>query len=331
MNRRHAARALALAPLAFGLRPAASLAQATGRVYRIGYLSQPSQASVQQALDAFLKALREMGWVEGRNLHIEYRWADGDASRLPGQAADLVKQKVDLIVAPAGTAALAAKAATTTIPIVMIFPVDPVQLGLVASLSRPGGNVTGTTLTPGPEIFGRQLQLLKDAVPRATRVAVLRNPTEPGTSSQVGAMEAAAKTMGVRLMQVTARGPEDFDAAFATMAREHAEALLAATSSTWIVHRARLAELAIQHRLATMFNYREMVEAGGLMSYSVNMVDFIGRAATYVDRILRGAKAADLAVEQPTEFELVVNAKTAKAIGLTLPQTILQRADEVIG
>lgn len=330
MNRRDAARALALVPLAFGVRPAISLAQAPGRVYRIGYLSQPSRASVQQALDAFLKSLREKGWVEGRNLEIEYRWADGDASKLPAQAADLVKRKVDLIVAPAGTAALAAKAATSTIPIVMIFPVDPVKLGLVASIARPGGNVTGTTLTPGTEIFGRQLQLLKEAVPAATRIAILRNPTEPGAAALTSVLESAAKAMGVRLQHVTARGPEDFDAAFAAMTREKAEALLAATSSTWIVHRERLAEIAIRHRLATMFNYREMVEAGGLMSYSVNMADFIGRAASYVDRILRGAKPADLPVEQPSEFELVVNLRTAKAIGLALPPALLQRANDVI-
>ena len=330
MNRRDATRALALAPLAFGATPLSSLAQQPGKVRRIGYLSQPSRESVKEALDAFLRALQDMGWVDGRNLAIDYRWADGDAERLPALAAELVARKVELIVAPAGTAALAAKAASTSIPIVMIFPVDPVALGLVKTLAHPGGNVTGTTLAPGPEIFGRQLQLLKEAVPRATRIAILANPADPGWDSQFGAVEAAAKSMGVRLQQVLARGPDDFDAAFAAMTRERAEALMAGSSSTWIVHRARLAELAIRHRLATMFNYREMVAAGGLMAYSINMSDFIGRSAVYVDRILRGSKPADLPVEQPTKFELVINLKTAKAIGLSLPPALLQRADDLI-
>lgn len=330
MNRRDAARWLALAPVALGANPLASLAQSPGKVRRIGYLSQPSRESVAQALDAFLRALKDMGWVDGRNLAIEYRWADGDAARLPALAADLVGRKVELIVAPAGTAALAARAATSSIPIVMIFPVDPVKLGLVASLAHPGGNVTGTTLAPGPEIFGRQLQLLKEAVPHATRIAVLVNPGDPGVASPFDALAGAAKTIGVRLQSVAARGPDEFDGAFAAMAREQSEAILVSSSSTWIVHRTRLAELAIKHRLATMSNYREMVDAGGLMAYSVSMRDFIGRAAVYVDRILRGAKPADLPVELPTTFEFVVNLRTAKAIGLTLPQALLRRADDLI-
>ena len=308
----------------------AAKAQQPVKVYRLGYLSQPTRESVAQAVDAFLKKLRELGWIEGQNLVIEYRWAEGDAERLPGLAAELVRDKVDLIVAPAGTAALAAKKATSTIPIVMIFPIDPVELGLVTSLRRPGGNVTGTTFAASPEIFGKQLQLLKEAVPRASRVALLENPADPTWSVQHTSVEAAARAMGVRLQSTTARGPEELDAAFAAMARERADALLVSGSSVYIVHRKRLAELALKHRLPSMFSYREMVEAGALMGYAVNMSDFIGRSAIYVDKILRGASPADLPVEQPTKFELVINLKTAKALGLTIPPSLLQRADDVI-
>jgi len=312
-----------------GVRVAAK-AQQPRKVYRLGYLSQPTRESVAQAVEAFLKKLQELGWTDGQNLMIEYRWGEGDAERLPRLAAELVRDKVDVIVAPAGTAALAAKQATRTIPIVMIFPNDPVELGLVTSLRKPGGNVTGTTFAPSPEIYGKQLQLLKEAVPRASRIAFLENPGDSTWSTQTKTVEAAARAMGLRLQRTSARGPEEFDAAFAAMARERADALLVSGSSAYIVHRKRLAELALKHRLPTMFNYREMVEAGALMAYAVNMSDFIGRAAVYVDKILRGANPADLPVEQPTKFELVINLKTAKALGLTVPPSLLQRADDVI-
>ena len=305
-------------------------AQQPGKVYRLGYLSQPTRESVAQVLEAFLNKLRELGWVDGRNLIIEYRWAEGDAERLPRLAADLVRAKVDVIVAPAGAAAIAAKKATSTIPIVMIFAIDPVELGLVTNLRKPGGNVTGTTFAVSREIYGKQLQLLKEAVPNASRVALLENPADPGWSIQHGEVEAAAQAMGLRLQRTTARGPEEFDAAFAAMGREQANALYVSSSSLWIVHRKQLAELALKYRLPTMFNYREMVEAGGLMAYAVNMSDFIGRAAVYVDKILRGANPADLPIEQPTKFELVINLKTARALGLTLPVSLVQRADDVI-
>ena len=310
--------------------PLAAEAQQARKVYRIGYLSAPTRASVEQALQAFLRKLRELGLVEGQNLIIEYRWADGKAERLPDLAAELVELKVDLIVAPAGSAALAAKKATSSIPIVMLFPADPVGLGLVASLGRPGGNVTGTTLSPGPEIFGKQLQILKEAIPRASRFAIVANPAEPGFTFQMSEVETAARALGVRLQHVDVRGPEDLDSAFATMARERAEALLVQGSSTFLVHRTRVAELAVKGRLPTMSNFREMVEAGSLMAYGVNMADFIGRSAVFVDKILKGAKPADLAVEQPTKFELAINLKTAKALGLTIPPSVLARADEVI-
>ena len=312
------------------LAPLAAEAQQAGKVRRIGYLSAPTRASVENALQAFLRTLRELGWVEGQNLIIEYRWAEGKVERLPDLAAELVRRKVDVIVAPAGSAALAAKNATSSIPIVMIFPTDPVEMGLVASLGRPGGNVTGTTFTPGPEIFGKQLQILKETIPHASRVAILWNPANPGSALQVREVEAAARSLRIRLQHVEARGPEEFDSAFAAMARERAEALLVGHDTTFLVHRARIAELAAKGRLPTMYSYRESVEAGGLMAYAVNMTDFIGRAAMYVDKILKGAKPADLPVEQPTKFELVINLKAARAIGLTIPQPLLVRADQVI-
>jgi putative tryptophan/tyrosine transport system substrate-binding protein len=330
MDRRSAGRALLLGPIAFATATLAANAEQTGKVYRIGYLSAPTRASVEQVLQAFLRALRDLGWVEGQNLIIEYRWADGKIERLPALAAELVRLKVDLIVAPAASAALAAKNATSAIPIVMIFPSDPVGLGLVASERRPGGNVTGTTNMPTPEIFSKQLQILTEAIPRATRVAILRNPTDPSVALQMRDWEAAAQTLRVRLQYVGARGPEEFNDAFAAMARERAQALLVGNDTTFLVHRDRIAELSMKGRLPTMFSYRECVEVGGLMAYAVNMSDFIGRAAVYVDKILKGAKPAELPVEQPTKFELIINQKTAKALGLTIPPLVLARADEVI-
>jgi putative ABC transport system substrate-binding protein len=330
MNRRNAGLALLLGPLAFDAAPLAAEAQQAGRVYHVGYLSTPTRESVKNGLEAFLRKLRELSWVEGQNLIIEYRWAEGKVERLPDLAAELVRLKVDLIVAPAGSAALAAKKATSSIPIVMIFPSDPVEMGLVASLSRPAGNITGTTYTAGSEIFGKQLQILKEAIPHASRVAVLLNPADLSIVTQGKELEAAARSLGIRLQHVDARGPEDFATAFAAMARERADALLVSGSSTFLPHRTRIAELAVKGRLPTMCNFREIVEAGGLMAYAINMADFVGRAAVYVDKILKGAKPADLPIEQPTKFELIINLKTAKALGLTIPQSVLARADAVI-
>ncbi len=329
MNRRNAAFALLLGLLGFGVASRAAEAQRAGKVYRIGYLSTPTRESVEHGLQAFLRKLRELGWVEGQNLVIEYRWAEGNVERLPDLAAELVRLKVDVIVAPAGSAALAAKNATSSIPIVMIFPSDPVEIGLVASLSRQGATSRARP-TPGPEIFGKQLQILKEAIPHASRVAILSNPADPSFALQAREVEAAARSLRIRLQQVEARGPEEFDRAFAGMARERAEALLVTGTSTFLAHRTRLAELAVNGRLPTMYSFRENVEAGGLMAYAVNMADFVGRAAVYVDKILKGAKPADLPVEQPTKFELVINLKTAKALGATIPPSVLARADEVI-
>jgi putative ABC transport system substrate-binding protein len=327
MNRRDAQVAL-LAMLVGATRPAQG--QQAGKVYRIGYLSTPTRDSVEQGVTAFVRKLRELGWVEGGNLVIEYRWAEGNVERLPALAAELVRQQVDLIVAPAGSAALAAKNATRTIPIVTIFASDPVETGLVASLSRPGGNVTGTTFTSGPEIYGKQLQILKDALPHAARVAVLWNPADQSFVTQGKEVEAAARSLHTRLQIVPARGPEEFADAFAAMSRERADALLISGSSTFLPHGASLAELATRARLPTMCNFRIMVEAGLLLAYAVNMADFVIRAAVYVDKILKGAKPADLAVEQPSRFELSVNLATARALGVTLPPSLLLRADALI-
>ena len=330
MNRRSAARALlaGMASLPFVLARAA--APQPGRVYRIGYLSTPNRTSVARGVDAFVQALAKLGWIEGRNMSIEYRWAEGDVDRLPQLAAELVQLKVDVIVAPAGSAALAAKNATTSIPVIMIFAADPVAMGLVASLQNPGGNVTGTTFAPGRDIFGKQLQILKEAIPRASRVAFLWNPADASSAFQLTAVESAASSLRVPLQRVEARGPEEFDNAFAAMAKARADALVIGATSTYLVHQGRLAELALKGRLPTMLSYREGVEAGGLMAYAVNMADFVGRSATYVDKVLRGAKPADLSVEQPTKFELVINLRTAKALGIVVAHSLLQRADEVI-
>ena len=330
MNRRNAARALILGPIAFRTAVGAADAQQAGKVYRIGYLSAPSRDSVTQALEAFRRGLRQLGWIEGQNLSIEYRWADGKIERLPDLALELIALNLDLIVAPAGSAALAAKKATSSIPIVMMFPADPVELGLVASLRRPGGNVTGTSSSPGLEIFGKQVQFIKEAIAKIARVAVLTNPADPVTAIQLPEVEAAARSLGIQLQKVSTRGPEEFDSAFAAMARERAEALLVSRGTTFLVNRARISELAMKGRLPTMYSFRECVEEGGLMAYAVNMADFAGRAAVYVDKILKGARPADLAIEQPTMFELAVNLKTAKALGLAFPRSFLASADYVI-
>ena len=327
MNRRDSLLAL-LTASALTTAPAAR-AQPAARMFRIGYLSAPTRESVQGVLAAFLQALRDLGWVEGKNLVIEYRWADGKVERLPAMAAELVRLKVDLIVAPATSSALAAKEATRVIPIVMMFANDPVALGLVASLRHPGGNVTGTTFTAGSEIFGKQLQILKEVVPSATRVALLSSAADPN-AIQIKEVEVAARSMGLRLLRHEVRSPDEFDGAFDAMARDRADALLVGGSSTLLPNRLRLAELALKARLPTMFNFREMVEAGGLMAYGINMRAFTAHSAAYVDKILRGAKPADLPIEQPAQFELVINAKTAQSLSLIVPPSLLTRAEVLI-
>ena len=283
-------------------------------------------------LDAFRQGLRERGYVEGQNIVVEYRAADGKIERLPGLASDLARLKVDLIVATGTPLARAAQQATTTIPIVSAVMGDPVGDGLVASLARPGGNITGLTFL-GPELVPKRLELLKQAVPRVSRVAALWHPGAFGERTNRDMLketEAAARTLGVQLQLVAVRGPDELDGAFSTMTRARADALIVFPSTMLFSERRRIVDLAAKHRLPSMAMAREFVELGGLIAYGASIPDLIRRGVTYVDKILKGAKPADLPVEQPTKFELVVNLKTAKALGLTIPQSLLLRADEVI-
>jgi putative ABC transport system substrate-binding protein len=268
--------------------------------------------------------------VEGQNIAIESRWAEGKYDRYPALAADLVRLKVDVIVAQGGAATQAVQQATRTIPIVMSIVLDPVGSGLVPSLARPGGNVTGTSFM-GPDLVGKQLQLLKEVVPKVSRVALLRNPANPASALGLREAEATARALGVRLQALEARNPQEIDSAFAAMTRERAGALVIFPDPIFGNQRRQIAELAAKRRLPAIHGgLPEYAEAGGLMVYSPNILDLKRRAATYVDKILKGAKPADLPVEQPTKFELVINLRTAKAIGLTIPPSLLQRADQII-
>jgi putative ABC transport system substrate-binding protein len=312
------------------LAPLGAAAQQAGKVPRIGYLAAGSPSGGPHLLEAFRKGLRELGWVEGQNIVIDYRFAEGRFDRLPDLAAELVRLKVDIIVAGPTPPAAAAKKATETIPIVMIGVGDPVGQGLIASLARPGGNVTGLSYSVGLEIFGKGLELLKETVPKVRRVAILSNPANPSHPLAIREVNVAARSLGVQLQLLEARGPNEFDGAFAAMAKERVGALLVVTDPMLVLHRTRLADLAARSRLPAAYGTRESVEAGGLMSYGPSLSDLWRRAATYVDKILKGAKPADLPVEQPTKFELVINVKAAKALGLTIPQSMFIRADEVI-
>jgi putative ABC transport system substrate-binding protein len=319
-----------LALLALGALPFAAEAQPSGKVWRIGYLSPGSGPT--EFLEAFRAELRRLGYVEGRNLLIEYRWATGKAERLPELAAELVRLKVDLIVTPATFSAAAAKRATSTIPIVMAAASDPVGGGVVASLARPGGNVTGMSIQ-STDLAGKRVQLLREILPSATRVAVLvfRIGT-PGGSTQffLEQTRTAAQPMGITLVVQEVHDAEALAGAFAAMQRERAQALIVQVTPFTNDHRKRIVELAAKHRLPAIFEVRASVDAGGFMSYGPSLLEIFRRAAFYVDRIFKGAKPAELPVEQPTKFEMVVNLKTAKALGLTIPQSVLERADEVI-
>ena len=318
--------------LALGLvlAPLAVEAQLAANVPRIGYLSSGGATASTLFVEAFRQGLRELGWVEGRNIVIDYRFAEGRLDRLPALAAELVQLKVDVIVAGPTPPTVAAKNATPTIPIVMVSVGDPVRLGLIASLARPGGNITGSSFDVGLEIFGKELELLKETLPKVRRVAILSNSGNPAQEVAVSDLKAAARSLRVQLQILPVRGPNEFDGAFGAMVKEHAEALLVVADSMFNLHRARLADLTARNRLPSMHGFREYVEAGGLMSYGPSMVAIYRRAAFFVDKILKGAKPGDLPVEQPTKFELVINAKTAKTLGLTIPQALLVRADEII-
>jgi putative ABC transport system substrate-binding protein len=310
--------------------PLVAEGQQAAKVPRIGWLS-PHLAASPHLRESFLQGLRDLGYVEGRTVVIEYRDAEGKLERLPALAAELVAAKVDIIFAGGATRAiLAATQATKAIPIVFAGVGEPVTSGLVTSLARPGGNVTGlSSLTV--ELVGKCLELLKQAVPGVSRVAVLWPQgaiDERTEKDMLKEADVAARALGVRLQVVEARGPEDFDRAFSDMTRARAGALTVLPSAMLLVDRRRLVDLAAKHRLPAVYGLREFVDAGGLMAYGANFADLYRRAATYVDKILKGAKPGDLPVEQPTKFELVI--KTAKALGLTIPQSVLLRADEVI-
>jgi putative ABC transport system substrate-binding protein len=307
--------------------PLAAEAQQARKTPRIGFLIG-AVAEGAPGPEAFRQGLGEFGYVEGQNIAIEWRWARGDVTRLPDLAQELVRLKVDLIVANSVLPIQAAQRATRTIPIVMVYPPDAVALGFVASLARPGGNITGLT-SQAAELHGKRLQLLKEAVPNLSRVAVLLDPGHPGVRQGVKDAEVAALALGLRLQLVEARSPSELDSAFAAMTREGAGAVLYSGSTRYFAHRARIAEYAVKNRLPSMCGLREYVETGCLMGYSASTIDLWRRAAYFVDKILRGAKPADLPVEQPTKFEFIINMKTAKALGLTIPSSLLLRADVI--
>jgi putative ABC transport system substrate-binding protein len=306
-------------------------AQSPERVPRVGYISPGSSSEPLRLrrFEAFRQGLRELGYVEGRSIVLEPRWAEGKYERYPALAADLVRLKVDVIVAVGGRATQVAQQATKTTPIVMSVVIDPVGSGIVSSLARPRGNVTGLTVMAS-DVVGKQLELLKQAVPEVSRVAILSNPSNPGSAPQLREAEAAARALGVRLQAVEARDPQEIDRAFGAMTRERAGALVVLQDAIFANQLKQIADLAAKSRLPSMCGIPEFKEAGGLIVYGANNLDLERRAATFVDRILKGAKPADLPVEQPTKFELVVNLKTAKALGLTIPPSLLQRADHVI-
>ena len=308
-------------PFAVGAQP--------GKVWRIGYLDQGSADRNKPYLEAFQQGLRDLGWVAGKNVVYEARFAEGKTDRLPALAAELVRLKVDLIATSSTPATLAAKQATTTIPIVMGFAADPVGSGIVRSLARPGGNITGWT-HQGLELRAKYLELLKEAVPEATRFGVLWNPANPVHQSSMEVIEAAARRLKVDLYPVGVREPKELESAFSSLAAKRAEALVVYPDGMFQSQTSLIVTLAAQRRLPAIYGIRAYIDAGGLMTYGTNLSDMFRLGASFADKILKGAKPADLPVEQPTKFELLLNLKTAKALGLTIPPSLLARADEVI-
>jgi putative tryptophan/tyrosine transport system substrate-binding protein len=303
-------------------------AQQAKKVPRIGFMIGTSPSTIPDRIEGFRQGLRDLGYVEGKNVVIEYRVAEGKVERLPNLLAELVRLKVDVIVT-GGIVNHAAKQATTTIPIVIAFDGDPVGNGLVASLARPGGNITGLSAL-SPELSGKRLELLKETVPRLSRVVVIGESNNPGNSEVLREMELAAKAFGVKLQSLDVRDLKDIETAFRAASKARANAVIVLAGTIVLVHRAQITTLAIKSRLPAMYPIPEFVEDGGLMTYGPSIADLYRRAATYVDKILKGAKPADLPVEQPMKFEFVINLKTAKQIGLTVPPNVLARADRVI-
>jgi putative ABC transport system substrate-binding protein len=304
-------------------------AQQPKKVPRIGFLSGGSPTTSPARYEVFRQRLRELGYVEGNNIVIEYRWAEGKLDRFPALAAELVRLKVDVIVTWGPTATHSAKEVTNTIPIVMANDADPVASGVVANLARPGGNITGLS-TLSPELSGKRLELLKEIVPKLSRVAVLGASTSTSSALALKETELAAGALGVKLQYLDVLGPKDIDTAFREAGKGRADAVLVLQTAVLSSQRKQIVDLAVKSRLPAIYPQTAYTEAGGLMSYSPNLADMWRRAATYVDKILKGAKPADLPVEQPTKFELVINLKAAKQIGLTIPPNVLARADRVI-
>ena len=311
--------------------PLAAGAQKAEKLYRIGLLggSPPNSRGGRRAWEGFFQGLRELGYIEGQNILVEGRWYGERIDRLPALAGELARLKVDVIVAGAAPAPEVASRATSAIPIVMANHNDPVGSGLVASLARPGRNVTGMS-TLSPELTGKRLQLFKEVIPGISRVAVLSNPTIPSQALELKEAKVAAALLKVQLQLLEARAPGDFAGAFSAMTKERADGVIVITSSMFYDERSRIAKLAAESRVPTIYGVKEFAEAGGLMTYGIDVHESFRRAAGFVDKILKGAKPADLPVEQPTKFELVINLKTAKALGLTIPQTLLLQANEVI-
>jgi putative ABC transport system substrate-binding protein len=321
-----------LVALLLGLLAAPLAAEAQpGKVYRVGYLAPGStpRPELRTGYGQLIESLREVGYIEGRNLQVDGRFAEGRLDRLPTLAAELVRGRPDVIVAASPVALQAVRDATRTIPTVMIFAAaDPVELGMVASLARPGGNITGVALSAGTTLTSKRLELLKEVIPRAARIAVLTTG-EPGARAQADEAEHAAALLGVKLVVVEARSG-DYARAFTTLASQRADALCVVASVILNNDRGRIIELAARHRVPSIYQWREHVDAGGLMSYGSSLGEIYRRVATFVDRILKGANPGDLPVEQPTQFELAINLKTAKALGITIPSSLLVRADHVI-
>jgi putative tryptophan/tyrosine transport system substrate-binding protein len=311
--------------------PLVASAQHAGKVARIGMLLPNTSESVARSprIAAFLKGLRDLGWIEGQNLVIEWRFAEGQVGRLAELAADLARIRVDAIVTAAAPSALAAQGATRTIPIVVLDPGDPVGLGLVASLARPGGNITGIS-SIAPELAAKRLALLKEAVPAMVRVAVLSNAAIPPAEIAMRELEAAAKVLGVQIQSVPIQGVKGIEQAFAEVARQHADGIVVFPDPLTFSNEVAITGFALKNRIPALYGAMEFVQAGGLMSYGPSYPEMFRRGANYVDRILKGAKPGDLPIEQPTRFEFVLNLKTAKALGLTIPQSVLLRADRVI-
>ena len=304
-------------------------AQQPAKITRIGYLDAVSLSVNAARVEAFRQSLRKLGYVEGKNIFIEWRSADGKLDRLPALAAELVHLKVDIIVTGGRSATRAAKEATSTIPIVMTQDSDPVANGFVASLARPGGNITGLS-TLAPELSGKQLELMKEIIPKLSRVAVFGSSTSPGNAQSLTEVELTARAFKVQLQYLDVLDPKDIETAFQAASNGRADGVLVLQTPLLTSHRTQVVDLAVKSRLPAIYYRSEFVEDGGLMTYSTSFTDLNRRAAAYVDKILKGTKPADLPVEQPTKFELVINLKTAKQIGVTIPQKVLARADRVI-